>query len=126
MKSYSFRRGHNLPLEPGRALVKYDKELVGEFVQEVLVCVCVDVVIPRLALPAGGDLVVGPLAGEVDADAGHGGGRVAEAHGGQVEAIGGHEVRSLGKLLRSFDELAAPDDVSVRVVDGYVEAQSLE
>ena len=46
------------------------------------------------------DLVFRPDAGQVDTDAGHDGGRVPQAHCGQVQRVRRHEVRSLGQLLR--------------------------
>ena len=51
-----------------------------------------------------GDLVLGPLAGEVDADAGDDCGRVAQAHGGQVQRVGRHEVRGLSELFRCWNK----------------------
>lgn len=42
-----------------------------------------------------------------------------------MEAIRRQVVGSLGKLLGGLDELAAPDDVSVRVIDGDLEAEGL-
>ena len=50
------------------------------------------------------DLVFGPLAGEVDADAGDDCGRVAQAHGGQVQRVGRHEVRGLSELFRCWNK----------------------
>ena len=47
------------------------------------------------------DLVLGPVARQVDADTGHDSGRVPQTHRGQVQGVRGHEVRGLGQLLVS-------------------------
>lgn len=46
-------------------------------------------------------LPAGPLARQVDAEAGDDGGLVLQAHGGEVEAVAGHEVRGLRQVLAS-------------------------
>ena len=53
-------------------------------------------------------------------------GRVSQAHGRQMEAVGGQVVGGLRQLFGGFDQLTTSDDVSVRVVDGNVEAQRLQ
>ena len=70
---------------------------------------------PRIAVSGHRDLVVGPVAGQVNTDAGHDGRRVPgggvtshctkvtgfspQTHCGQVQRVGGHEVGGLGELL---------------------------
>lgn len=55
----------------------------------------VHVLPPVLAVGGHWDLPVGPLAGQVDADAGHDGGAVLQAEGGEVEAATGADGNSV-------------------------------
>lgn len=113
-------------LEPGGTLVEYGQELGGELLEELEGNGLVDVPKPGLPFVALRYLPVGPLAGQVDAEAGDDRGLVLKAHCGQVQAVGGHEVGGLGEVLAGPDEVATADDVRVRVIDAHVEAERLE
>ena len=52
--------------------------------------------------------------------------RVSQAHRRQMETVGGQVIRSLSQLFGGFHQLATSHDVGVRVVDGDVEAESLQ
>ena len=51
---------------------------------------------------------------------------IPETHRRQVEAVGRQVVGGLRQFFGGLDELAAADDVRVRVVNGHVEAQRLQ
>lgn len=59
---------------------------------------------PVLGVGGDGDLPVGPLAGQVDADAGHHLGTVLETEGGEVEAVGTTAGRMDGQTERDMQE----------------------
>lgn len=59
----------------------------------------VHIVEPVLALVRLRNLPVAPLGGQMDAEAGHHRWTVLQAHGGQVQAVGRHEVRRLRQVL---------------------------
>jgi len=119
-------RLQDLLFQSAGALVEDGQELFGQPFNLIQICIGVDISVPSFALSRDGDLVLGPLAGEVDADAGDDCGRVAQAHGGQVQRVGRHEVRGLSELFRCFDQLTALDHMGVRVVDGNIKAKGLE
>ena len=52
--------------------------------------------------------------------------RISETHRGQVETVGSQVVGRLCQFLGGLDELAAADNVRVRVVDGHVKPQRLQ
>ena len=79
------RGGLDLLLELARAPLEDVEELLRQPLEEVQRGRGVHVLEPLLVLRRHGDLVVGPLAREVDAHARDHGRRVAEAHGGQVQ-----------------------------------------
>lgn len=74
----------NLLLEPAGTLVKDSQELLSEPLNLLYVTGRVHIRVPGLALARERNLVLGPLAREVDAYTGHYGGGVPQAHGGQV------------------------------------------
>lgn len=105
-------------LEPRRALLIDLDKLLLQLVEEVRRHGLVHVVKPGAALSGVGDLKrervssdgreecnlathlpTGPLAGQVNAKAGDHGGLVLQTHGGQVQAVGRHEVGGLRQIL---------------------------
>ena len=78
----------DLLLEPAGALLEDGQELPGQLLDLVNVGHGVHVGIPVLALPRDGNLVLAPLAGQVDAHTSHDGRGVAKTHRGQVQARG--------------------------------------
>lgn len=98
---YRFCARHDLLLEPTGTLVEDGEELLRQPLEQPLVGVGVDVVEPALPLARHRDLVVGPLARQVDAHARHDGRRVAQAHRGQVQAVNRQRQGGLRNLVLS-------------------------
>lgn len=94
---------HDLALEPARALVQNGQELGRQLFKQLRGAALVDVPEPVLVLAGLGYFPVGPLARQVDAQAGHHPGLVLQAHHRQVEAVSSHEVRCLGQVFASPD-----------------------
>lgn len=74
----------NFLLEPAGTLVKYGEELLGQPLNLIYVAGGIHIGVPWLALSREGDLVFRPFAGQMDAHTCYYGGRVPQAHGGQV------------------------------------------
>lgn len=77
---------HDLLLSQPRfwAFVEDSQELLRQFLQQFYRHFLVNVSEPLFLLSRQRDFVVGPLAGQVNADARHGGGRISQAHCRQV------------------------------------------
>ena len=74
---------------PGRTPFKDGEEFFSQLVEQFDRGCVVDVVEPLFVLSREWDLVVGPLAGEVNANARHNRRRISEAHRSEVETGGG-------------------------------------
>ncbi len=110
-------------LKSGRASVENDQKFVGQLLQQLLGNGAVDVRIPGQILLAFRYLPVGPLAHEVNAEAGDHRGFVLQAHGGEMQTVGRHEVGRLREVFARVGDVAELDDERVRMLDGDVEAQ---
>lgn len=95
--------GHDLLLQPGRTPLEDDEELLRELLEELGGDRRVDVREPLLLLVRQRDLPVGPLARQVDAEAGDHRRFVLQAHCGQMQT--GTDFYSKCLAMRVFVEV---------------------
>ena len=69
--SYRLTRSFDLLFESARALLVNRQKLFSQVLQQFVSRRCIHVHEPLLVLGREGDLVIGPLAGQVDAEASH-------------------------------------------------------
>ena len=85
--------GLDLLLEPGGTLLEDLHELFGHGLEKLLGDGPLKVLVPHLLVGGDGQLGLGPLAGNVDAETGHHRGRVSQTHGRQMQAANQGHIR---------------------------------